>query len=114
MQEYEAYKHPDSDLDYGRNWGDNTDTDVAGWLNSDEVIINSQWVISSLEESPVTLVESSQGTSISLDGKITSIFLAGGTAGVQYILTNTVTTRDNSGVTRVATKEAILTCKRGC
>ena len=112
--EYTSFKHPDSDLDFGRNWGVNPDTEESGWLHDDEVIINSTWVINSIEESPVTLIEGSQGTSISTDGKMTSIFLSGGTSGVQYILTNAIITRDNNGITRKETKEALLNCKRGC
>jgi len=114
MQEYTSYKHPNSDLDFGRNWGDNPDTNESGWLNDDEVIVNSTWVISSLEESPVSLAEADQGTSISTDGKMTSIFLKGGTSGKQYILTNTIITTDNNGVVRQETKEALLNCSRGC
>ena len=114
MQEYTSYKHPNSDLDFGRNWGDNPDTGEAGWLNSDEVIVNSIWEISSLEENPLSLIEASQGTGISADGKLTSIFLRGGTAGVQYILANTIITTDNNGVVRQETKEVLLNCKRGC
>ncbi|RLA00736.1 MAG: hypothetical protein DRQ42_04805 [Gammaproteobacteria bacterium] len=114
IDEYSAYKHPDSEVDFGRNWGDNPDTDEAGWLHPDEVIINSVWVISSLEENPVALVEASQGTSISSNGKMTTIFLEGGTSGKQYVLTNTIITTDNNGIVRKQTKEAILNVKRGC
>jgi len=114
VEEYSSYKHPDSNLDFGRNWGNNPDTEEPGWLHNDEVIVNSSWVISSLEEVTPTLVEAEQGTSISTDGKMTSIFLKGGTAGKQYILANTIITTDNQGIVRIETKEAILTCKRGC
>jgi len=114
MQEYTSYKHPNSDLDFGRNWGDNPDTDEAGWLNPDEVIVNSTWLISSLEENPVALLEASQGTGISTDGKMTSIFLKEGTSGIQYVLANTIITTDNNGVVRQQTREALLNCKRGC
>jgi len=114
MQEYTAYKHPDSDIDFGRNWGDNSVTDEAGWLNDDEVIVNSSWVISSIEEKPVTLEISDQGSHISTDGKSTAIFLKGGTSGIQYILANSIITTDNSGIVRKETKESLLNCKRGC
>ena len=114
MNEYTAYKHPDSEIDFGRNWGDNPNTDEPGWLHPDEVIINSVWKITSLEESPITLIEGSQGTSISADGKMTAIFLEGGTTGVQYILKNTVITTDNNGAVRKESKEALLNVKRGC
>jgi len=114
VEEYTSYKHPDSDLDFGRNWGDNPVTEEPGWLHDDEVIINSVWALDSLEEEPITLEVASQGTSISADGKMTSIFLKGGTANTQYILTNTVITRDNNGITRTEVKEALLNCKRGC
>jgi len=114
MQEYDSYKHPDSDLDFGRNWGDNPDTEESGWLHEDEIIVNSYWSISSLEEIPPSLIEAEQGTSISADGKMTAIFLKNGTSGVQYILTNSIVTTDNQGIVRKETKEAILTCKRGC
>ena len=114
METYTTNKHPDSELDYGRNWGINPETGGAGWLGNLEVIVNSTWVITSMDEENPTLEVADQGTSISTDGKLTSIFLKGGTHGKQYILANTIITTDNNNIIRKETKEALLNCNRGC
>ena len=141
VQEYEATKHPDSDLDYGRRWGDvthinktiltttvkdpdgtttETETivedevvDVKGWLREGEVIIESEWVISSDKEKVPTLVVSDQGTGIGQTGTVTSIFLKGGTSGISYKLTNNIKSFDTSNdVYRYESKMGIINCCR--
>ena len=114
MEKFEANKHPDSDLDFGINWGDNTETGVKGWLNPGEIVVFSSWKITAKEENPVTLVESIQGTSISLDGKITAIFLKGGKHGTEYVLENSIRTIDTNGIERSETKLCILICNKNC
>lgn len=116
METYTVYKHPDSEVDFGRHWGDNPDTGETGWLHSDEIIANSIWEITlrSNEAEATPLMEGSQGSSISDDGKTTSIFLTGGVDGHSYILSNTITTTDNNAIVRQETKSAILHCKALC
>lgn len=141
IQEYEAIKHPDSDLDYGRRWGDithvnktilkttvrgpdgtvtETETivedivvDVKGWLRENETIIESDWVITSDKEKIPTLKESSGGTGIGQLGQVTSIFLKGGTPSVYYTLTNNIKAYDSSnGVFRYESMSGIIKCCR--
>jgi len=141
IQQYPATKHPDSDLDYGRNWADithevttiltttvtapdgtkteteeiviTTVVDQKGWLNDEEIIIESTWEITSDTEKVPTLVESAGGTGIGNQGTATSIFLKGGTPGVAYKLTNHIKTFDTSNdVYRIESKVGLITCCR--
>lgn len=108
---YEVTKHPESELDYGRNWGDNQETGKKGWLEEGEVIIESEWFIAADRETPPTLVEGQEGTGISAEGTITAIYLEGGTPGIQYTLSNRITALNSStGITRIEQKEGIINC----
>lgn len=114
LQRYSVNKHPDSDIDYGRNWGDDSVTGDAGWLATDEYIIQSDWDITCADEDTPTLIEASQGTGISSDGQITAIFLEGGTAGKIYKLKNTISAYNaTTGVTRIESKTGLLFCCGG-
>jgi len=109
LQEYDAIKDPESELDYGRNWGDACDGS-KGWLYINEVIQTSDWFISCNREIPATLVISPQGTGISDDRKTTAVFLEGGTAGLSYKLTNEIQTLDPNGNVRTERKSGIIRC----
>lgn len=109
LQEYSAHKDPDSDIDYGRNWGNSEDGE-QGWLHENEVIITSNWFITCDTETIPTLVISSQGTGISADKKITSVYLEGGTAGKSYKLTNEITTLDGSAANRTEKMTGVVHC----
>lgn len=139
IENYEESKHPDSDIDYGRHWGDRTHEettiltststdwngdpvvveslvtstviDEKGWLEDGEYIVLSDWYITSDMEDPVTLYIGEQGTGISGDRESTSVFLVGGTPGVQYKLTNSIQTLAvDFGVVRKESKFGILCC----
>jgi len=141
VQQYEATKHPDSNLDYGRNWGDvthmetyilvTTVTDIQGtvtktetleekevidhkgWLREGEIIIESEWSITSAKEKVPTLVPSDLGSGITQQGTVTLIFLKGGTAGVQYELANHIKAYDtNNSTFREETKIGVINCCR--
>jgi len=108
---YTISKHPDSEIDYGRNWGNNALTGDAGWLQEGETIIESTWEITADRENPSTLVEASEGTGIFLNGTITGIYLEGGTPGIQYTLTNRITaTNSVKGTTRIEKKAGVINC----
>jgi len=109
IQEYDAVKDPDDVIDYGRNWGDSLDGD-KGWLHDGELIHLSTWEITSDKEPEPTLEIDGQGSGISSDQKITSVFLKGGTSGVAYKLTNTIITLDNNAANRKASKTGIIKC----
>lgn len=107
FKKYSAKKDPDSDLDYGRNWG--ATVDDAGWLQETETITTSMWIITSETEQTPTLIMSTGGQHISPDGKSTSIWFEGGTAGVSYNITNRITTdqgrtEDRTGILTVEEK----------
>ena len=106
---YPTTHDPDSLEDYGRNWGDSADGE-KGWLRDGENIIISEWEITADQEDVPTLVISGQGTGISIDRTMTSVFLSGGTNGVTYKLTNTVTTYEDNLGNRVCTRTGLLTC----
>jgi hypothetical protein len=67
-------KDPDAILDYGFNW--------TSWLATGETITTSTWVLET------GLTEVSTVSSLG----ITSIFLSGGVAGEDYIITNRIVT----------------------
>ena len=106
---YPAEKDPNSIVDYGRVWGDNWETGEKGWLGDAEEIDNSQWLISSEAEPTPTLEINGIGVGISDDKKATSVWLEGGTVGVEYNVTNRITTNehrveDRTGIITVAEK----------
>lgn len=107
IEKYSACKDPDSIVDYGRNWGENIKG--PGWLGEDEVIIESEWEITSVTEETPTLVVSTSGTVIAIDGKSTLIWLEGGTVGFNYNLLNRITTNEGrveerTGIISIAEK----------
>jgi len=110
IEKYDAIFSPGSEIDYGRNWGDAANGDL-GWLQPNEIITLSDWTITSNQEKAPTLVLGSQGEGIDTDGKITFIFVTGGTEGISYYLSNSVTTNDaDSGVVRKETRTGIVYC----
>ena len=109
LQKYSGTKHPDTNVDYGRNWGDNQATGEVGYLAANELIQTSTWVITSNDKSDITLIAGT--TKIDDTFKITSVFLSGGTAGIKYKLTNTINTYDaGSDEFRTLTKVGLLVC----
>lgn len=70
----EFLKGPDAELDYGFDWTD--------WLTGSEVIATSTWTI----PSGIT----NDGDSETTTG--TKVWLSGGTAGTDYIITNKIVT----------------------
>ena len=112
FKKYKEKKDPDSDVDYGMVWGDQaTDGKLSkGWLKDDETIATSQFIITSEDEDIPTLSIGNQGTSISDDEKSTNVWLTGGTAGVEYMLTNRISTSnpDNSVRREDATKIVVV------
>jgi len=112
IEKYPAIFDPDADLDYGRNWGDAEDGTI-GWLQPNESIVGSVWEITADLEATPTLVVSSQSSGIDTTGKITFIFLKGGTEGVTYMLSNIITTNDSgSGASRKEKRSGLIYCCR--
>jgi hypothetical protein len=68
-------KDPNSTIDFAVDW--------AEWLNTGDTVSSSSW------EVPVGLTLSSEGVT----NNVTRAFLAGGIAGVDYMITNRVTTQ---------------------
>ena len=68
------YKSPEANLDYTIDW--------TAWLDAGETISTSSWSA----ETGVTLVANTHGTAT------TQTFIAGGTVGMDYRVTNTITT----------------------
>lgn len=88
------YDHaPGADLDYGFDWREN------GWLETGETVATSTW---SVQPAGVTLSRQQIA-----QGAITSVFVAGGSNGRQYVLTNAIET--NMG--RVDSRTIRLSCK---
>jgi hypothetical protein len=77
-------KDPQSRLDYSIDWSD--------WMPSEDSILNSSWTIQTItgDLNPLTTDDDQYNASTS----ITTIYLAGGTAGNTYRITNTITTDD--------------------
>lgn len=109
FQQYPGVHDPESVMDYGRNWGDAADG-TKGWLLENEIIVHSIWEIASDREAIPTLIISQQGAGINSLGKITSVFLEGGTAGVVYKVTNEITTSNPDNTVRIERKTGLLTC----
>lgn len=84
---------PQAKLDYNIDW--------SRWLEGTDTISASTWTI------PTGLTQASPAPSISVDGKTTTVWISGGTAGAIYTVTNHVTTAagredDRSFALRVA------------
>lgn len=109
IQEYTAVKDPQSEIDYGRNWGDACDG-TKGWLYINEVIQDSDWIIQCNKEKVPTLKISDQGTGISDDRRSTAVFLIGGTPGLSYKLINEIKTIDPAGNNRIERMTGIIRC----
>ena len=78
-------------------------------LDDGELIVESTWEITADRENPVTLVEGTEGTGINQG--LTGIYLEGGTAGIQYTLTNKIVTANaTAGITRVESKSGVINC----
>lgn len=69
-------KDPDAVLDYGFDWSD--------WLADEEIISESTWTV----EDGITKDSDSKTNTV------TTIWLSGGSAGVEYIMTNHIVTSD--------------------
>lgn len=74
-------KDPQAVLDFGFNYEEWLDADVS------EVIITSTWAV----EDGLTIDGSPLPTTI-IGGNTTAVWISGGTAGENYLLTNTITT----------------------
>lgn len=113
FEKYSVCKDPDSIIPYGRNWGTFTDDEGledSGWLVGDDIITDSQWFITSdKEEVPTLVVSASHPPEISVDGKLTQVWLESGTVKMTYNLTNRVATssgivEERTGVVSVVEK----------
>lgn len=82
-------KDPQAVLDYGFNWRDLEDED-GPWLESGEIITSSTWTITADDEDANTTPLVADSTDD--DGERTIVWLSGGTAGVSYIVTNSIET----------------------
>jgi hypothetical protein len=83
-------KDPASNLDYSLDWSE--------WLAEDETIITSTWVASSED---ITLADESNTDTL------TTVWVSDGVAGVDYVLTNEITTSDD----RVDARSITITCE---
>ena len=87
---------PQASLDYSVDW--------SRWLDEiSDTILTSTWTV------PTGLVQASPAPSVNVAGKITTIWIAGGTSGALYIVTNHVATAggrtdDRSFALRVAAR----------
>lgn len=89
------YDHaPGAELDYG------FDYTTYDWLQDVELIVTSDWTVSSTD---ITL------SNKQIAAGVTSVFVVGGLSGKIYRLTNFITT--NSVPPRKDNKTMILTCK---
>jgi len=79
-------KDPDSELDYTIDWSD--------WLDSGDDIVASTWDLELITDDEAPLDEYQGSAYVSLTKKAV-VYLSGGTAGFNYRVTNTVTTRAN-------------------
>lgn len=101
IQKYKACMDPHEIKDFGRLWND--------LLAETEIIVVSTWEITCEDEAVPTLIESPQGTGISVDQKATSIFLQGGTIWLVYMLTNSIETLDGEGNVRKYDRSGLIT-----
>jgi len=74
-------KAPGSTLDYSLDWG--------SWLQAGEIIVGSTWAITP-SQAPQTGDATIQQSAVVI--AITTAWLQAGVVGVQYTVTNTVTT----------------------
>lgn len=72
-------KDPDAELDYGFDWGDE-----SNWMATGDIISASDWTV------PAGLTEV---TDAFTDTR-TLVWLSGGTAGEIYLITNSIETAD--------------------
>lgn len=72
-------KDPDAKLDYALDWG-------AKWLPAGDTITAATWTV------PEGLTQETNPAPSITDGKITTVWLSGGTAGQDYTVTCRVTT----------------------
>jgi len=70
-------KDPSAELDYGFNWAD------RGWLAAGETITTSTWTV------PAGLTQLTSGVS---GGTVTTVWLSGGAAENDYMITNRIVT----------------------
>jgi hypothetical protein len=70
-------KDPAAELDYGFDWG------MDGWLATGETITTSTWTVAA------GLTQTSSGIS---GGKVATVWLSGGVAGTDYLVTNRIVT----------------------
>lgn len=74
-------KDPDAIIDFGFRWD--------RWLQTGETVATSGWVASS-----GLTVEASPPPTTIVDDTVTKVWVSGGVAGTNYLLTNTITTSD--------------------
>ena len=75
---YEVKKDPNADLDYGFDW--------TAWLGAADTITESTWDV------PPASGLTTHSSSISTDGKVTTVWLKSGNAGGVYSATNHIKT----------------------
>jgi hypothetical protein len=81
---------PGSDLDYSVDW--------SAWMAAGETIVNSAWTATA----GITMSRSTV-----LGGTLAVAFAAGGVAGQEYVLTNTIATSEG----RVDSRTITLRCR---
>ena len=84
-------KDPQAFLDYSIDW--------SAWLADNETIVTSTWAADSAD---LTL------SLLANDGTLTTVWIAGGEAGKDYLVTNTITTVDG----RIDERSITLTCEQ--
>jgi hypothetical protein len=70
-------KDPAAELDYGFDWG------MDGWLAAGETVTTSTWTVAA------GLTQITSGIS---GGTVTTVWLSGGVAGTDYLVTNRIVT----------------------
>ena len=75
---YEVKKDPNADLDYGFDW--------TAWLGAANTITESTWVV------PSASGLTAHSSSISTDGKVTTVWLKSGNVGGVFSATNHIKT----------------------
>jgi hypothetical protein len=78
-------KTPNEEKDYGINW--------AAQLAADVAITGSTWTIETTTGSPDLAIEDD-----GIDGMSTVVRLSGGSAGLDYLVSNTITTSDGESL----------------
>lgn len=92
-------KDPQDRVDYGWDW-DGSAADGGPWLKEGETVTTSTWTIETHDGdlSPLALDTAKGGATH--DGTTTTIWLMGGTLGLNYDVTNHVVTSDGREVDR--------------